>query len=90
MSVEANIVVAKAKGALLLPAEAVLDNRVQVIESGRAVRRTIDVGIRGTRMVEIRSGLTIEDRVVSPFRTELSDRARVRPAPSLVTAGGAK
>lgn len=90
MSVEANIVVAKAKGALLLPAEAVLDNRVQVIESGRAVRRTIDVGIRGTRMVEIRSGLTIEDRVVSPFRTELSDRARVRPAPSPVTAGGAK
>jgi RND family efflux transporter MFP subunit len=88
MSVEANIVVAEAKGALLLPAEAVLDNQVQVIENGRAVRRDVVIGIRGTRLVENRSGVTAEDLVVSPFRSELANGVRVRPAPA--TAGGTK
>ena len=88
MSVEANIVVAEAKGALLLPAEAVLDHRVQVIENGRAVRRDVVIGIRGTRMVEVRGGVTADDLAVSPFRSELANGVRVRPAPA--TAGGTK
>ncbi len=90
MSVEANIVVAEVKGALLLPAEAVIDNSVQVVEDGRAHRRAIEVGIRGTRMVEIRGGLGPEARVVSPFRSELGHRARVRSAQATASAGGAK
>lgn len=88
MSVEANIVVAEAKGALLLPAEAVLDNRVQAIENGRAIRRVVVVGIRGTRMVEIRDGVTAGDFVITPFRSELENGVRVRPAPA--PAGGTR
>lgn len=90
MSVEANIVVAEARGALLLPAEAVIDNAVQVVEGGRAHRRPVEVGIRGTRMVEIRGGVGSDTRVVSPFRGELGDRARVRPAGAPPVAGNAK
>ncbi len=90
MSVEANIVVAEAKGALLLPAEAVLDGRVVVVENGRAVTRVVDVGIRGTRLVEIRSGVVATDRVVSPFRGDLAEGARVRPVPALVPVGATK
>ena len=90
MSVEANIVVAEVKGALLLPAEAVIDNSVQIIEGGRARRRPVGVGIRGTRMVEIRGGLQPADRVVSPMRMELADGARVRPTEATATTGNAK
>jgi multidrug efflux pump subunit AcrA (membrane-fusion protein) len=49
------------------------------------VRRTVEIGIRGTRMTEVRSGLEAGDRVVSPFRSDVPDGGRVRP-----TAGGAK
>lgn len=80
MSVEANVVVAEAKDVLLLPAEAVVDGRVQVLAGGRAVRHPVTIGIRGTRLVEIRGGLTAADRIVSPALNDLADGARVRPA----------
>lgn len=81
MSVEANIIVREAKGALLLPAEAIADNAVQVVANGRIERRTVKVGIRGTRMVEITDGVKMGDVVVSPARPELTAGARVRLAP---------
>lgn len=85
MSVEANIVIAEAKGVMLVPSEALSGKVVQVVIDGRAVRREVETGIRGTRMTEIRSGLSQGDRVVSPFRSEVADGARVRPL-----LGGAK
>jgi RND family efflux transporter MFP subunit len=85
MSVEANIVVAEAKSVLLVPSEALSGKTVEVVANGRAVRRTVEIGIRGTRMTEVRSGLEAGDRVVSPFRSDVPDGGRVRP-----TAGGAK
>lgn len=83
MSVEANVVVREAKDRLLLPAEAINDDAVLVVTGGRAVRRKVEIGIRGTRMVEVLSGVTNEDRVVSPARPELKDGARVRPATAI-------
>ena len=80
MSVEANIVVAEAKGVLLVPTEAVSDKTVAVVEAGRLQRRTVETGIRGTRMTEIRKGLAAGDLIVSPFRPELAAGAMVRLA----------
>ena len=80
MSVEANIVVREAKGVLLIPAEALTASSVHVAENGRAVKRQLELGIRGTRMVEVRSGLSESDRVVSPARADLADNAAVRIA----------
>lgn len=90
MSVEANIIVAEAKDALLLPAEAVLENRIQVVVNGRAVRRDVVVGIRGTRHVEIRGGVTVEDQVVSPFRNDMASGTRVRATLAPTTVGKGK
>jgi RND family efflux transporter MFP subunit len=78
MSVEANIVTREKPDALLVPADAVQDSVVYVIESGRATRRRIDVGIRGTRAVEVLAGLTESEQVVSPAPADLPDGSRVR------------
>jgi multidrug efflux pump subunit AcrA (membrane-fusion protein) len=81
MSVEANIVVREANGAVLVPAEALSDSAVQVVNNGRLRRVTVDTGIRGTRLVEVRKGIAEGAMVASPFRGDLANGARVRAAP---------
>jgi RND family efflux transporter MFP subunit len=78
MSVEANVVTREKENALLVPADAVQGKSVLVVEGGRARKRTIEVGIRGARAVEVLSGLSPRDRVVSPLVEGLSDGVRVR------------
>lgn len=78
MSVEANIVVAEVTDAVLVPAEAVGDHKVQVVEDGRVEVRPVEVGLRGSGSVEIRSGLTPGEAVVSPYAKDLAAGARVR------------
>ncbi len=77
MSVEANIVTREKKDTLLLPAEAVIDGNVFVVNDGKLVRRKVETGIRGTRFVEIVSGLEAGTQVVSPATASLRDGARV-------------
>jgi membrane fusion protein (multidrug efflux system) len=81
MSVEANIVTQEKADALLLPAEALLDNAVFVVADGALARRNVRVGLRGVRMVEIVEGLKEGERVASPARANLRDGMRVRVAP---------
>jgi RND family efflux transporter MFP subunit len=78
MSVEANVVTREKPGALLLPAEAVQVSSVFVITGDHAERRAIEVGIRGTRAVEVLSGVSESDRVVAPHPSALRSGARVR------------
>ena len=78
MSVEANIITREKPNALLVPADAVQGNAVFVIDGARARKREVKIGIRGTRMVEIFSGLADGERVASPAATDLKDGARVR------------
>jgi len=85
MSVEANIVTREKANALLVPADAVLGSRVFVIDGNRARARQIEVGIRGSRQVEILSGLAQGERVTAPAPESLTDGQRVR-----VVADGAQ
>jgi RND family efflux transporter MFP subunit len=78
MSVEANVVTREKENALLVPADAVQGTNVFVVERGRARKRGIEVGIRGARAVEVLSGLSAAERVVSPLVEGLADGARVR------------
>jgi len=81
MSVEANIVTREKPNALLIPADALQGNAVFVLDGSQARKRAVTVGIRGTRNVEVLSGLAEGERVASPAATELKDGARVRVAP---------
>jgi RND family efflux transporter MFP subunit len=78
MSVEANIVTREKPNALLVPADAVRGDEVFVIDGNKVRRRTVQTGIRGTRAVEIESGLAEGERVASPAGDELRDGRRVR------------
>jgi RND family efflux transporter MFP subunit len=78
MSVEANIVVAEIADAVVLPAEALGDHKVLRIESGRVAPVPVEVGIRSTSSVEIRSGIAAGDVIVSPYLKDLKAGALVR------------
>lgn len=78
MSVEANVVTREKPDALLIPADAVQSTSVFVVDGNHVRKREVKIGIRGTRAIEILSGLTQQDRVVSPAGSELTDGKRVR------------
>ena len=78
MSVEANVVTREKPEALLIPSDAVQGMSVFVIDGQRVRKRTIELGIRGTRAVEVLSGLAANEEVVSPVPTALADGRRVR------------
>ena len=78
MSVEANIIFREKPAALVVPAEAVAGNAVQVIANDRIERVPVTVGIRGSRNVEIVGDVTRGMAVLSPARIDLADGTRVR------------
>ena len=49
MSVEANIITREKPNALLIPADALHDNAVFVVDGSRVRKRAVKIGIRGTR-----------------------------------------
>jgi RND family efflux transporter MFP subunit len=81
MSVEANIVAREAPNVVLVPAEALVGGAVFTVEAGRLVRRPVEVGIRGTRMIELRSGLAEGQAVAVPAEAAWRGGERVRVAP---------
>jgi RND family efflux transporter MFP subunit len=80
MSVEANIVTREKPNALLIPADALSGNAVFAIEGTSVHKRTLSIGLRGTREVEVADGLQEGERVASPALPVLKDGKRVRVA----------
>ncbi|MEQ8817368.1 MAG: efflux RND transporter periplasmic adaptor subunit [Thalassobaculum sp.] len=81
MTVDVNVVVRVSEETLLVPGLAVEGGAVFVAEDGVARRRPVEVGIRGIRATEIRSGLGPGERVVVPYPPDLTDGARVTVRP---------
>jgi RND family efflux transporter MFP subunit len=77
MSVEANVIARQKQDVLLVPSASLVGNAVFVAKDGRAVRRQVEVGVRGTQMVEILAGLEQGERVISPPLADLRDGARI-------------
>jgi RND family efflux transporter MFP subunit len=77
MTVEVNIVYREKAAAVVVPAEAVADNSVQVVRDGKIQRVPVSVGIRGSRNVEIIGNVSRDTTVLSPARTDLADGTRV-------------
>lgn len=78
MSVEANIVVAERDNVLLVPGEALIGDAAFRIEGRRLARTELTLGLRGTRMSEVLSGLKEGDLVASPATSDLRNGERVR------------
>jgi membrane fusion protein, multidrug efflux system len=79
MSVEANIVSREKLDVLLVPANAVVDNSLLVIENDRVRSRKVEIGIRGTGFVEIVGGASEGELVASPATTNIKNGSRIRP-----------
>jgi HlyD family secretion protein len=85
MTVSVDIEVGRSPDAVALPADAVRDATgaapwVLVVEDGRALRRAVELGLRGTGWVEIRSGLAPGEAVV-PVLAPVRPGERVRAQP---------
>jgi RND family efflux transporter MFP subunit len=78
MSVEANIIFREKPSAIVVPAEAVAGDAVEVVNNGKLERVPVRVGIRGSRNVEIIGDVSRGVAVLSPFRPDLADGTRVR------------
>ena len=78
MSVEANIITREKPSAIVVPAEAVSGDAVQIVHDGEVHRVPVQVGLRGSRNVEIIGKVSQGTPVLSPGRPDLPDGARVR------------
>jgi membrane fusion protein (multidrug efflux system) len=80
--VDVQIVTGEKSGALVVPRASVIRDGekryVYVLESGRAHRREVEVGLSGLNEVEIKAGVADKDTVILPGSTTLSDGLRVR------------
>jgi len=79
MSVEANIISREKPDVVLVPANALVNNSVLVVENDRAHRRKVTVGIHGAGFVEAVEGVHEGEVVVSPATANIKDGARIRP-----------
>jgi RND family efflux transporter MFP subunit len=88
MTIEANIVVREAEDAVLVPATAVRDGAVFVVDGERARQRAVEVGVVGPRLAEIRAELAPGERVIVDPPASLADGRRVRVRPERQGQGG--
>lgn len=84
MTVSAEISVGQKANALILPSDAVRDAAraqpwVLIIADGRAARRSVKLGLRGTGKVEVIDGLRAGDAVIPPS-ANVAEGRKVRPA----------
>jgi RND family efflux transporter MFP subunit len=88
MTMDANLVVSRREGALLVPNRALKGNLVWVVEQDRLHRREVSKGVTGSERTEIVSGLNEGEAVVlSPAdRLREGQRARVVAAPAAASA----
>jgi RND family efflux transporter MFP subunit len=78
MTVEVNIIFREKTAAVVVPAEAVAGDAVQVVSSGKIQRVPVTVGVRGSRNVEIIGDVSKDTTVLSPARADLADGTRIR------------
>ncbi|WP_420335823.1 efflux RND transporter periplasmic adaptor subunit [Roseibium sp.] len=80
MTTEINIVTSEKDNALLVPLAAFDGTTLQILAEGDRISAVdVRMGIRGTRTVEVLDGVDEQDRVVFPFREDLSQGDKVSP-----------
>ena len=78
MTAEINIITARRENALLVPAGALAENRLWVVEGGKLVRRDVETGVRGAARVEILKGIPADALVVAAASDTLREGRKVR------------
>ncbi|KTD18682.1 Membrane-fusion protein [Legionella lansingensis] len=79
MTAETNIIFHEKKNALLLPATAVVQNKVWIVRQGRLMQIPVTIGAKGLKQVEILKGVKADDLVVLYPNETLQEGQRMRP-----------
>ena len=79
LTLEVNIVTERRANTLLVPAGAVVSDRVWTVRDGRARNLAVKTGVEGGEKVEILSGLREGDAIIANPPDGLEDGDRVRP-----------
>lgn len=88
MTSDVNIVVREVPETMLVPLAALDGDKVLVLGAdGMLEERVLEIGIRGVDEVEVLSGLTLDERVVSPWAEGLAAGMRARPGSAEGTGG---
>jgi membrane fusion protein, multidrug efflux system len=82
MTAETNIVLRKDESALLVPAGAVTQDTVWLVEDDRVSSQHVTVGARGANEVEILSGLAEGDRILAAAAAAVKPGQTIRPVQS--------
>ncbi|MBV1775413.1 efflux RND transporter periplasmic adaptor subunit [Burkholderiaceae bacterium DAT-1] len=84
MTVDTNLIIEERPKALLIPTAAVKDNSVWVLHEQTLAKQAVTTGVRGAKLVEIRSGLSATTSVVTGPEAALKEGRTVeaRPAPT--------
>ena len=78
LTLEVNIMVSQRHDAMLVPASAVRDGKLWVVNDQRARLHPVEVGIRGSDRTEVTRGLTDGDCVIMDPPATLKEGARIR------------
>ena len=79
MTVDANLIVAERKDALLIPSGAITDGAVWVLQAGHLHRQPVQTGIAGPARTEVLQGLAPDAQVVAVPTESLREGAAARP-----------
>ncbi len=89
MTMDANIVIARREGVLLVANRALHGDKVWVVADGVLHARTVERGVVGAERTEIRSGLSEGDKVVVSDVEAAREGRRARAAPAAEAAAPA-
>jgi RND family efflux transporter MFP subunit len=78
MTTDNNIILTERTDALLVPASAVVDGKVWLVQDGVLTRRGVTQGVSGDRMVEVKAGLNGDEFVVTRPGSALRDGRAAR------------
>ncbi len=78
MTADCNIVLEERRDALLVPASAVADGKVWLVQDGVLARRSVTLGVASDSMVEVKAGLAESDLVVTQPGSRLRDGRAAR------------
>lgn len=78
MTTEVNIITQRQDNAMLVPATAVVDGRVWVVEADQVQTKPVSVGIKGRTKVQVLDGLSGQERVVRDPPAGLAAGDKVR------------
>lgn len=78
MTAEINIITAQRENALLVPAAALDNEKLWVVDGGKLAQRTVETGVRGVARVEILKGIPADALVVAAASDTLREGRKVR------------